>query len=361
MGEEILFTLVDSASILNVISNLVNKLTVNFFNRKPRAGSNFSIESIFANLKLQLQDRVHINVFTCSWYNDGYFSKLLNTIQAALRQNNGINHITGEVHFLDILMKGKRTILTIHDCAMVNRKTGAAQKLIKWLYLDEPVKHAQWITTVSENTKQEIIKYTGCPAEKIKVIPVAVDTHYQPSPKTFNNEKPVILQVGTAYNKNIFRLISALKDMPCRLRIIGKLEDSHLLELKNNYIDYDNQYNLTDDELLQAYKDCDMLAFVSTSEGFGMPIVEAQMIERPVITSNCSSMPEVAGDGACLVNPLDVADIKKGILRIINEQPYREHLLARGRLNRKRFEPNRVAEQYYKLYESVWSTMDKAD
>ena len=71
-----------------------------------------------------------------------------------------------------------------------------------------------------------------------------------------------------------------------------------------------------------------MLTFVSTYEGFGLPILESQATGRPVVTSNVSSMPEVAGDAACLVNPYDADSIREGILRVINDDAYRKDLMG---------------------------------
>ena len=75
--------------------------------------------------------------------------------------------------------------------------------------------------------------------------------------------------------------------------------------------------NLSNEEIKKKYEDCDILTLVSTYEGFGMPIIEANRVGRPVITSNILSMPEVAGEAACLVNPFDIENIN--FLRIIND------------------------------------------
>ncbi len=82
--------------------------------------------------------------------------------------------------------------------------------------------------------------------------------------------------------------------------------------------------------MLEAYHRADIVSLVSTYEGFGMPIIEGQAIGRAVIAGNVASMPEIAGDGACLVDPYDVPAIRTGILRIINDPEYRESLIARG-------------------------------
>ena len=82
---------------------------------------------------------------------------------------------------------------------------------------------------------------------------------------------------------------------------------------------YVNYTNLSQEAIIQQYIDCDMLSFVSTYEGFGMPIIEAQAIGRPVITSNIGAMKEVALDTACLVDPYDVESIKNGIQKLIRE------------------------------------------
>jgi glycosyltransferase involved in cell wall biosynthesis len=86
-----------------------------------------------------------------------------------------------------------------------------------------------------------------------------------------------------------------------------------------------------------------------------MPIIEANTVERVVLTSNLSSMPEVAGDAALLVDPYSVTDIRRGLKELINDEELRARLLANGRRNRERFSPQAIAEQYYQVYRSLAS------
>ena len=329
------------------------KIKVNYFQRKPRNGFNFSIEFIFNTIREKLAGKIDAQVFICRQFNDGYYSKVINIIDASFLQSGDVNHITGEVHFLNLLMKKKRVLLTIHDCGMMIRKAGMAQKVIKWLYLSAPVKKAQIIATVSEATKNEIINYTGVNPDKVRVIPVPLNPIFQPGVKIFNNQKPVILHIGTGYNKNLNRLIEAIAGINCHLTIVGELSEEHRLALAENEIEYSNEYNISDTRMLEKYQQCDMLSFVSIFEGFGMPIIEAQAVERVVITSNVSSMPEVAGNGAYLVNPLDVDDIRSGILKLIDDGLLRNSLINNGKLNKLRFGSDKIAAMYLELYEEI--------
>ena len=329
------------------------KIDVYFFQRKPRQGFSFSLEFIFEDVRRRLSSNINASVLISRCYNNGYLSKLVNILEAAIRQGDTVNHITGEVHFLDLLMKKSRVVLTIHDCGMIHRKTGFAKMIVKWLYLSGPVRRASIVTAVSEKTKREIIEYTGCDAKKIRVVPVAVDPKYMPMPKVFNKTNPTILQIGTGYNKNLLGLIDALKNLPCTLIIIGKLSNEQLMALSNNKITYRNEYNVPSERLLEVYHECDILSFVSTFEGFGMPIIEANAVERVVVSSNLSSMPEVANNAACLVDPFDVLSIRSGIEKVINDDLYREQLINNGRINKLRFEPQSIADLYLDIYMEV--------
>ena len=104
---------------------------------------------------------------------------------------------------------------------------------------------------------------------------------------------------------------------------------------------------------MELYHQCNMLSFISTHEGFGMPIIEAQATGRPVVTSNLSSMPEVAGKGALLVNPYDINDIKLKILSIMKNDSLRDNLIELGFENVKRFKKEVIAEQYLNLYHEI--------
>ena len=105
--------------------------------------------------------------------------------------------------------------------------------------------------------------------------------------------------------------------------------------------------------LIEKYRSADMVAMCSTHEGFGMPILEAQATGRVVLTSNCSSMPDVAGAGALLVDPYSVTSMKEGIQKLCTDAELRNQLILEGFKNTQRFLPEEIAKQYLALYKRL--------
>lgn len=283
------------------------------------------------------------------YYSQGFLPRL-RAILDVRRLRADLFHITGDVHFLALGLPGRRTILTIHDLGFLRDYSGWKRRLLQWLWLDWPVRRCRYITAVSEATRADILRRTQCPPDKVLVIPTLIGGHFRRVDKPFQTEKPLILHVGLAPNKNLEGHARALKDIPCILLVIGKLEDSHRQVLESCGIDYRHACNLSDEAMAAAYAEADMLLFASTLEGFGMPILEAQTVGRPVVTSHCSSMPEVAGSGACLVDPFNPDSIRAGILRVLSDEGYRQALVEAGFENIRRFDPALVARQYESLY-----------
>jgi glycosyltransferase involved in cell wall biosynthesis len=107
------------------------------------------------------------------------------------------------------------------------------------------------------------------------------------------------------------------------------------------------------DRVVELYRTSDVLLFPSTKEGFGVPIAEAQATGLPVVTSDLSPMREVAGEGAVLVDPLDVGSIRDGVHRVLEDLTYRRHLVEAGRRNVLRFAADSVAAAYAAVYDEV--------
>jgi glycosyltransferase involved in cell wall biosynthesis len=183
---------------------------------------------------------------------------------------------------------------------------------------------------------------------------VCINNSFKQNSKPFNTDKPRILQIGTASNKNTQRLIPALKYIKCKLVIIGKISEEIKQLLKDNAVEceiYDRR--LSEEEVINEYDKSDILSFVSLLEGFGMPIIEANVTGRAVITSNITSMPEVGGDAVHYVNPFSIDDIHKGLLKIISDKDYRNNLIEKGYKNSTRFSPQYIAHQYAELYNKI--------
>lgn len=301
-----------------------------------------------------IQAKICVSKFPSS----GFIKRLYNIVQAWLHQGN-VNHVTGDVHFLTYLLSRRKTVLTIHDCVMMERLRGFRRRLFWFFWLWLPEKRCAAITVVSEETKRQVLTYLKCDRKKVRVIYNHVSNEFRPFPSAFNRSYPRLLQVGTFPNKNIERVIAALAGLRCKLVIIGHLSEDHKQGLGRHRIDYENLENLSRESLVEQYALCDMLLFVSTYEGFGLPIVEANAVGRPVLTSNIWSMPEVAGDAACLVDPYSVEEIRAGVLRIINDANYCRKLVENGFENVKRFQIETIAAQYAELYREVYEQSHK--
>lgn len=324
------------------------------FFRKLREHGNFSIEASFERMAecYPADSDVPIEQYTLSHFSNGILPRLRGMLEAR-RHAADVNHVTGDVHYIVLGLPGRRTILTIHDCGILDRPDNLARKLLKLLWFDLPVRHCRYVTAVSEATRQDIIAHTGCRPDKVVVIPTVITDSFRRSPKPFNSQRPRLLHIGLAPNKNFERHVQAIRGLDCELFVLGKIDATHRRLLEDNGIRYSAAWNISQDEMQQAYADADIVLFASTLEGFGMPILEAQTVGRPVVTSNISSMPEVAGDAACLVDPYDVDAIRQGVERVIKDAAYRDGLVERGYRNIERYSATQVAAAYEALYRKV--------
>jgi glycosyltransferase involved in cell wall biosynthesis len=209
------------------------------------------------------------------------------------------------------------------------------------------------VTAISTHTRDQLVRRFPFVRGKIQVIPDPLPLGFSYRPKRFNAGRPRILQVGTAAHKNLERLLEAIQGRKCTLHVIGRLSEEQRYALERTSIACENQVDVSDTELIKAYEQADLVTFVSLSEGFGMPIIEAQAIGRPVITSRLSPMREVAGEGALLVDPFSVREIRDAVDQIIRNEDCRARLIAAGLENVNRFHPSVVAEQYAELYRMV--------
>jgi len=312
----------------------------------------FSIEKVFSAVLPVISEKAETEMV----YMPASGAKpnaVIRNLMAARKIQADIIHITGDVHYVALVTPKNKTVITVHDLVTLENNKGFKRAVLKLFWFTLPLKRCKRIIAISEKTKRDIIAEFPQLEGKIIVIPDPVDHAFVYSGYEFNNEVPTILQIGTKENKNLLRVAEALRDIRCKLQIIGKLNQTQIEVLEKNKIVYENCYQISDEELIEKYKQCDMVVFASTYEGFGMPIIEAQSIGRPIVTSNIEPMITVSGPKSCLVDPFSAASIREGILKIINDKVYRQSLISAGIENSKKYSDTSVGEQYINAYSDM--------
>ena len=333
----------------------MKKIKVNFIERK----SNYfvSVEKVFRQVEKGLdKERFEISFQQLPYLNT-FFGMIKNLIFFRSERNADVYHITGDCHYAALVLPPRKTVLTIHDLRFLRTRTGMRRWILKKILLDLPLKRLRYVTAISAATKDEILRNSHCEPGKIRVIENPLDDFFISGEKReFNSANPNILQIGTTPHKNVANVIRAIEGVSCRLTLIGDLDDETRNLLLEKSIRFEVKSELDDEAIKGEYEKADLAVFCSVYEGFGLPIIEAQATQTPLVTSNISPLREVAGDcGALIVDPFDHKSIREGILKIIGEPDLRDSLRRKGLKNIQRFQRKEIASKYAQLYDEIAS------
>src|SRR3984893_100456 len=229
--------------------------------------TNFSIEKLFDTLFTHFEKSgAKVRRLELPHISKGIISVLRNVWFVARQPKSGILHITGDVHYATLLCPFSRTVITIHDCVVLQRGTGFKRLVLWLLWFGLPVRLASAIVVISEQTKRELLKTVAVPEEKISVIPNFVDPALKFSERPFAGGQPRILHIGTTPNKNLPRVIAALRGVPCVLAIVGQLPAAIVNGLQESGVRYENFVGLDHAAMMCLYRDADIISFPSTYE-----------------------------------------------------------------------------------------------
>jgi glycosyltransferase involved in cell wall biosynthesis len=326
-------------------------LSVAMFSRAKHTGY-YSIEKVFQTIQAAMPEHIDARVIAPPLHAQGLWRRLLCLLYAGMHQST-VNHITGDISFAAMALPGDRTIVTVHDFDRLYRLSGLRGALFRTVYFTMPFRRCRYITTISAQIARELGQLFPWAVPKLVVIPDCLPGGFHRIPRAFNVQRPVILQIGTKANKNLESLIQALRGQRCELHVVGLLSKQQRSLLEQCAVPYRNSADISESELLKAYAEADIVSFVSTYEGFGLPILEGNAVGRPVITSSLPPMSDVAGQAACLVDPYSIPAIREGIAKIIADPGYRTDLVNRGFENIRRYSATEIARQFAALYETV--------
>ena len=264
----------------------------------------------------------------------------------------------------------KNHVVTIHDISPIDHPEWFSSRFAAWyqFLLPKLARRVEKIITDSNFTLSRLVDVLKIPEEKIQVIPLGVSDNFQPINQRGINHvqakykitKPYVLSLGSIEpRKNIKGITQAWESIyheipEFELVIVGDVG----FPFRDPEFDRSTPGakmlgRVEDADLPGLYSGASCFIYPSIYEGFGLPILEAMACGTPVISSNTTSLPEVAGDACLLINPYDTDEISETIQKILQDANLREDLRTRGLLRAKQFSWDKTAAQ-------VWNTLETA-
>jgi len=288
-----------------------------------------------------------------------------------LAQKHKIDILHSPANTAPLMYRGK-SVIHIHDlCFVVNPQWYSFSFHTVYNFLiPRLARRATRVITNSNNSKNDLLQFCQVPAGKVSLIYWAVDDMFHEAlngakdKKDFTKHDDYILYVGSLEpRKNIRALIAAFEkfrnrnpQQKTKLVLIGgesPLFGEVRLKVKQYTDDVVFKGFVNDTQLAEYYKNATLVAYPSLYEGFGLPPLEAMASGTPVVTSNTSSIPEVVGDAAIMVNPYDTDALAVAIERVVTDQNLRSELIERGIKQVQRFNWYRVARNTLTVYYDV--------
>ena len=270
-----------------------------------------------------------------------------------------------------------RAVVTIHDCIhlmfpeyLPNRLAYAYARSVIWA----AIRRADRVLTVSEASKRDILRFFTVSAGKVEVVPNGIDERFGVPPseeevarirERFQLYDPFLLYAGNIKpHKNVERLIEAFQRLrqrgfgQVRLLVIGDQVTKYAALRRAVHRCKVHKYvrflGFVPDQMLAVlYRLADVFVFPSLYEGFGLPPLEAMASGTPVVTSNVSSLPEVVGDAALLVDPYDPSAIADAIERLLTDTTLRSEIVKRGYARAKQYSWERSVRRIREIYGEV--------
>ncbi|BAK81302.1 glycosyltransferase family 4 protein [Candidatus Arthromitus sp. SFB-rat-Yit] len=321
-------------------------------------------------------------IYFISRKHSSYFEQIY--IPNLLQKNNlSLFHMPQNgIGYKELISSKKfKSIVTIHDLIPYILPQTVGKSYLKNFLKQMPyiVENSSAIITVSEYSKQEIMKFFSVDPNKIFVTPLATSKNFKPLntsyckdilKEKFNIDYEFILYIGGfSKRKNIYNLISAFKmayknfNKPLKLVLLGQIREEFRKLLKmineNGLSDYIVFTGFVEEKYLPIfYNASEFFVYISLYEGFGLPLLEAMSCKKAIISSNVSSIPEVVDSTSYQVNPYDILEISESLCKLSNDNNLKNKLSENAYTRSKLFSWEKCTYSTLEIYKSLHENMN---